>query len=331
MEAISHFSNGVRPLSDLEQTRMHPRYVKLGDQIRSKIIKFQEEFGPLPGLHPPGALNALVHQMVDSQRKIDRIRRAASRMPNVLRARPGDPSFDPEFAAVYHLKAGNIDEAWWPAFLSVHFGRHGADDWHLCALIYGGLGPDPYWTWDRISTHLADFRPWLDAVVVSRNSPFPRFGNHRKYESIQSKVKGLASVLESYVNMVTEFGDHASWLENARERASEGPKAMFRALYDDCSRILRFGRLAKFDFLTLAEKIGLAEIEADALYLSEATGPKRGTKLLFYGNRNALVGNSQLENDAQNLAKALGLGMQAMEDSVCNWQKSPTEIVSFRG
>lgn len=310
---------------------MHPSYRELGDRLHSKLEAYQSAHGELPGIKPDGALGALVHQMVDSQRKIDRIRRAASRIPHEQRTKPGHDAFDPEFAAVYHLKNGNLDEAWWLTFLSVHFGRHGADNWGLCALVYGGLGPDPYWTWQKFSKNPASFQPWLKAVVKSRNSPLPRFGNHRKYESIVSEKMGLAAVLESYANMVIAFGDHVRWIENAKKRASADPKLTFRALYDDCSQILRFGRLAKFDFLTLAEKIRLAEIEADALYLSEATGPKRGARLLFYGSRDAKIGNAQLENDAQALGGALGLGMQAMEDSICNWQKNPTKITSFRG
>ena len=310
---------------------MHPRYKELGDNLHREILSFERLNGKLPGLTPPGALEALVYQMVDSQRKIDRIKRAAARIPNVERTIPASVSFDPEFAAVYHLKDGNYDEAWWLTFLSVHFGRHRSDNWDLCALIYGGNGPDPYWTWPKISEDPSQFRPWLNSMVSSRNSKFPRFGNHRKYESLSSESSGLASVVESYVALVAAYGDHNGWIGDAKERANDGPQRTFRELYNDCSRILRFGRLAKFDFLTLAGKIGLEDIEADALYLSEATGPKRGAKLLFYGSREASASNSQLESDAQMLGRSLGLGMQAMEDSICNWQKDPTKILSFRG
>jgi hypothetical protein len=31
------------------------------------------------------------------------------------------------------------------------------------------------------------------------------------------------------------------------------------------------------------------------------------------------------------LGDALGVGMQVMEDSLCNWQKSPEAYVPFRG
>ena len=310
---------------------MHPRYEQFGNHLRIKINTFHAEHAQLPGLSEDGALDALVHQMVDSQRKIDRVKRMASRMPDRRRTMPNSKVFDPELAAIYHLRNGDIDEAWWLTFLSVHFGRHGIDDWDLCALIYGGHGRDPYWTWKKICKEPSDFRPWLQSLVNTRNSPFPRFGNHRKYESIKSEKKGLATVIESYVAMVSQYSDHSGWLRCAKERASNDPKRTFRELYNDCSAISRFGRLAKFDFLTLAEKIGLADIEADALYLSNATGPKRGAKLLFHGSRDASVSNSQLENEAQELGLALGLGMQAMEDSICNWQKSPTKIQSFRG
>jgi hypothetical protein len=270
-------------------------------------------------------------QFVESERKRDRILRFANRMPGTERLSPGLESFDPEFAAIERRVSGDIEEAAWLTFLSVHFGRHGEDGWLLCRQIYSALGPTPYWTWKRVTADPASFRPWLNSFVSGLNSPLGRFGNHRKYESITSQKLGLASVVESYVNWILSNGSHQTLFARVHHAAGGDAKTAFRMLYEEMSAILRFGRLGKFDYLTMLSKLGIAPIEADSTYLAEATGPKRGAKLLFYGQADAHVSSATLETQAQQLGHYLNLGMQTMEDALCNWQKSPDIFIAFRG
>jgi hypothetical protein len=97
------------------------------------------------------------------------------------------------------------------------------------------------------------------------------------------------------------------------------------------SSVRRFGRIAKFDYLTMLGKLGLAPIEPGSAYLGEATGPKRGAQLLFQGSLNAKVPTRDLDTWLNELEEALGVGMQVLEDAICNWQKSPRRFVHFRG
>lgn len=46
---------------------------------------------------------------------------------------------------------------------------------------------------------------------------------------------------------------------------------------------------------------------------------------------NAAIGWAALEDWILDLDGVLGVGMQVMEDSLCNWQKSPTRFIHFRG
>jgi len=89
----------------------------------------------------------------------------------------------------------------------------------------------------------------------------------------------------------------------------------------------RFGRTAHFDHLTMLGKLGLANIAPASPYLVGTTGPLKGARLLF-----GITGPpSRLDELTRELGNHLGVGMQVMEDSLCNWQKSPAAFKAFRG
>ena len=92
-----------------------------------------------------------------------------------------------------------------------------------------------------------------------------------------------------------------------------------------------FGRLGNFDFLTMIGKLHLAPIEPGSVYLQGATGPLAGAKLLFHGNRAFPTGAKRLGDRVDGLDSYLNVGKQVLEDSLCNWQKSPHRYVYFKG
>jgi hypothetical protein len=49
--------------------------------------------------------------------------------------------------------------------------------------------------------------------------------------------------------------------------------------------VASFGRTARFDYLTMVGKLGLAGIEPGSTYMQGATGPFTGACLLFTGRR----------------------------------------------
>jgi hypothetical protein len=114
--------------------------------------------------------------------------------------------------------------------------------------------------------------------------------------------------------------------------ASQGDRRLaFHHLYEGMRQVMRFGRTGRFDYLTMLAKVGLADIEADSTYLVEATGPLRGARLFFDGQIDSPSSATTLETRIAALDDYLGVGKQALEDSMCNWQKSPNVYVGFRG
>jgi hypothetical protein len=123
-----------------------------------------------------------------------------------------------------------------------------------------------------------------------------------------------------------QFFQHAAALVN-HDRLR-----LFADLYESMDAVASFGRMARFDYLTMLGKIGLAPITPDRPYLEGSTGPLRGARLMFLGSTAATgINTGQLETWSVQLGQSLSVGMQEMEDSLCNWQKSPSTFVPYRG
>jgi hypothetical protein len=78
-------------------------------------------------------------------------------------------------------------------------------------------------------------------------------------------------------------------------------------------------------------KLSLAPIDAGSTYLVGATGPLAGAKLLFHNNTTYPVSAAALGGRVDQLDDYLGVGKQVLEDSLCNWQKSPDQYKYFKG
>lgn len=280
---------------------------------------------PLPGLCTNSRKDCLVRQMIDSIHRIGYVKALLQRAVKVEWMDPGKMWFNPLKAAIAHKSAGNIDEAWWLIFLSTHFGFVPSQGWTLTREIYAGDGDGP-WTWNRVCSDRAGFRGWLSRYLSNlvAKGQRRRFGNHRKYESLRpSSRRGTALVVESYIRWVGANRGHAKLVADCCIGMSE--EQTFAALYKSMD-VLSFGRTAKFDFLTMAAKVGLVDMRPASPYLRGATGPVAGAMLLF-----GRMDISRLEAAVIELGKWLGMGMQIMEDSLCNWQKSPTRYNQFSG
>lgn len=311
---------------------MHPKYRALHAGLLAALRQYNRDVRSLPGIHAQGADDALALQFVDSVRKVDRLTRIGRTLPSPERRLPSSPFFDPERAAVLMARSGDLEEACWLSFLSVHFGWHGRDKWTLTARVYGALGSEPFWTWERTSKNSSEFKTWVADAIRSRNSPLGHFGNHRSRETLRADLpNGTPAVVESYVKWIESSGGHEPLLRTTTAMAKGDAERAFDLLYRSMSQVQRFGRLARFDYLTLLGKLGLAQIAPGSTYISEASGPLRGARLLFGGNVFAPMTKKLAEEHADGLARHLKIGMQPMEDALCNWQKTPTRFRAFRG
>jgi hypothetical protein len=313
---------------------LRDRDIERADQLESALLAFSNDVKPLPGIFPFENRLALIEQFLESIRRVQYVSVIRDKPHSGLRADPMSNMFDPLKAAALHKAHGNLEEACWLVFLATHFGKHKTAGWQLVRDVYGALGSVVPWNWERISSDPQGLRHWLNEyynILTSDGTP-RRFGNHRKYETLRpSSDKGTGAVVASYVNWVLEYGSHAQLFQNALAISGGEPRMTFRYLYESMN-VLRFGRTAKFDYLTMLSNLELSPIKADSAYLVNATGPLRGARLLFGGSVSAVkLTEDELDAWLVVLAKALNLGMQEMEDALCNWQKSPGRFRQFRG
>ena len=307
---------------------IRPRDRSTASQLEMKLVQFSSSVLPLPGVADQIKRQVFVAQLIESMRRVELIVHMRNHQISSQSADPHHAGFNPIRAAIYHAQNGSTDEAYWLVFLLTHFGKHSQQGWALMKSIYGKLGANPFWTWQEISTNTPRFRTWL--IQHQQQLSGLIFGNHRKYESLRAdSTKGLASVIESYVNWISPHPTHDAKISSII-RGINDPNAAFEALYKDIEALHRWGRLAKFDHLTMLAKVGLIGISPGRAYLSQATGPKRGAALLLHNDPQRRLIVAQAEDALSRLGEHLQVGQQELEDSLCNWQKSPTQFVAFR-
>ena len=306
---------------------MWPKRQRKAEELATALKDFSENQRKLPGVMAEAPRETLAMQMVASLRRVDYTDIIRSRDVSPNRADPESPMFDPERAAVWHARAGRLDEAIWLVFLATHFGKHLTHRWRRLRDVYSGLG-DGVWTWERVSADVVALRSWLRD---NRHRIGGGFGNHRKYESLDANSQsGTGSVVESYVEWIGPERSHARRIAALVRAGGNDPHSIFDHFYYSMS-VARFGRLGKLDFLALLGRLDLAPISPGSAYLAGSTGPLRGARLLFGGVPTARLSPETLENWLGELDAELRIGMQVMEDCLCNWQKSPTRFIYFRG
>ena len=308
----------------------------LATSLAKALQNYRFKGKPLPGISTPAALNTLVRQMTDSVARVKYVEAIKKRHNRVgtapAKLDPKNPNFDPLWAAVHYMEEGNIDEAFWLIFLFVLCGKHVTKGYGLVRMVYGAFDDKFVWTWKKFSKKPDDFSLWLHQklpAIKKARKQFP-FGNHRKYESLDK----LDIVLKSYADWIGSTRSHQRFITTATVKAKAGgdPKKLFDYLYKDMKAVHRFGRTGKFDYLTMLGKMRLVDIEPPSAYMVHATGPVRGARLLFAGrvDHNGFT-KKQLDEMSIDLEIVLGVGMQVIEDSLCNWQKSPEKYIHFSG
>lgn len=302
-----------------------------GGRLAAALKAYDAQTSPLPGIQDPASFECLVMQLLDSIRRVEFVKRLTRQRFDPAVADPASARFDPLKAAVFRSSQGHADDAVWLVFLAVHFGKHARHGWELTRHVYGRHGEQGLWDWQGISTDLDGFRRWLAAQnAVLRQF---RFSNHRKYEGLDAHSRnGTGSIVASFVDWVLAAGSLNQLVRAIHLRVGQNPTEVFDALYKDMRKVHRFGRLAKFDFLTLLGKLDLAPIAPGSAYIGDnATGPYLGIRLLVTGDRKGRLTRGQADAVYVELGRVLDIGMQELEDALCNWQKSPTRYEYFRG
>ena len=309
---------------------IRPKDKALVDGINAGLEAFSHAHGELPGIATQERRQALKEQILESVHRVRYVQVIRERPISPQRADPDSEMFDPLKAAILHQQSGNIEEAFWLVFLFVHFGRSSRGGWRYVREVYGRLGDGHRWDWASTSADPAAFRAWLrDHQNTIRRPGVPGgFGNHRKYESLDAESNsGTGAVVESYVHWVAPPRTHQGMIDQAANESGNDPESTFDTLYKSIDSVVHFGRLARFDYLTMLGKLSLANIIPGSPYLEGSSGPRKGAALLFGGNESVAT----LDAKVVELDLELHVGMQVLEDGLCNWQKSPDKFVPFRG
>ena len=309
---------------------MRPGDRNLGGRLDGGLLTFHNQQRALPGMLLQGRRQALVEQMVESHRRVRFVQAISTRDVAPQRANPASILFDPLKAAIHFQRQGCIDEAFWMVFYFVHFGKHPRGGWRYAREVYGSLGGADTWDWATTSADPQRLLDWLHGNQhrIRRDGVAGGFGNHRKRQSLDPFHRtGTGSAFVTYVNWVDPTRGHEQLIQQALRVANGDRRMAFDILYHGMNDVASFGRLARFDYLTMLGKLGLADIEPGSPYLNGSSGPLKGAQLLFGGGHSTQT----LDDWAAQLGANLGLGMQVMEDSLCNWQKSPDHFLSFRG
>jgi hypothetical protein len=295
--------------------------------LREKLRYFESNIAPLPGLTDQSR-EVLIAQIIESQRRVRYL--LTVRETNHTNAlNPQSGCFDPLKGAVLCNRAGDFEEACWLVFLSVHFGRHRRYGWALSACFYGCLDQGGRWTWPVVSENPDRVLDWLEENEATIRLKGGGFGNHRKYQSLKARgTRGTGAVLTSYVGWVGP--SHAERFSFVSAQA-ESPTAQFSMLYESLSPVIEFGRTARFDYLSMLGKLGLLDIQADSLHLSNSTGPIAGARLLLSGSKEPAIDAREAESRLQPLVQLFEMSFDVLEDALCNWQKSPNFFLPFRG
>ena len=281
------------------------------------------------GLASPQHKSALVAQIVDSIRRIEYLNVTSIRAKSASLYTPYSGSFQPLGGAAALHKAGRTDDAYWLVYLATHFGKHKIDGWNLTEDFYGRFGQGGVWDWASSSQNPSALSNWLQANYpkVTSTGRSRRFGNHRKFETLKPGPKGTAHAVVTYMQWIAAYGSHQGLIVDVQQRVGQNPKEVFACLYRELDQVAKLGRLGKFDLLCNLSNLLIAPILPDKAYIAQSTGPKAGARLLF-GNAPSVA---QLETACADLAEHLSVSPQVIEDALCNWQKSPTNYIYFRG
>lgn len=295
--------------------------------LQRRMQEFSAEVRELRGVRGEAAREALALQIIDSLRRIEFVQQILQRPISADRGDPQRSYFDPIRAAALAARGGQISQAWWLVFLATHFGRHEVDGWKLCRTIYGAAGTKT-WDWNAVLADPMGLPNWVqNNLHALRDKDIRgRFSNHRKYESI-SRTPG---VLSAYIDWILSSDGPQGIIRAAHEEIGQEPSVVFDHLFKSAP-LRQFGRLGRFDFFTMLAKLGVAPIEPGHPYLIGATGPQAGARLLFDGSTESNSSVSALSALSKRFGEYLEIPMQAVEDSLCNWQKSPSKYIQFRG
>ena len=199
-------------------------------RLNAGLARFHARQHALPGIQQPGHRDSYVSQLLDSMRRVRHMTMIGQRPMDPRRADPESDVFDPHRGASYMAAQGQLDEAFWLVFISVHFGKNRLHGWRCARVVYGGLSRNR-WSWARVAADPNAFRRWLrtNQATFAPGGPYSGFGNHRKYQSLDAdSANGTGSAFVTYVNWVNPPRSHSGLLQDAINTVGDDPRGYSR-------------------------------------------------------------------------------------------------------
>ncbi len=286
-------------------------------ELKRRLTAFTKTHD-LRGVRRRNQREQFVARLFESERKL----RALRLRMFAGHSDPHKDGFHPLKAVLEDFKNGKADEAVWLAFLCIHFGRASqmGDTAETVRLFYGRFGHGA-WDWRTVSKSPKGVKKWMLGLGKDKLKLL-KFGNHRKYETNNPRSPvGTPSVVGSFIDWANRNGNGSAWRALIAARKSfSSPEVAFDRLFESLEPVKRFGRTAKFDYLCLLGNLGILDITPPHCYLRGSTGPKSGAILLVTGRKKGKL-TMHIQEIVRELRKRLGVSVEALEDSLCNWQK----------
>jgi Alpha-glutamyl/putrescinyl thymine pyrophosphorylase clade 3 len=268
---------------------------------------------PLPGLQTDQSRERFVDELLKSLAQHSGICNLSAHEIDGC-SDPGRADFDAVCGILETYQKGERNEAIWLAFISVHFGFEPES----IRQVYGKFG-EGRWDWKSLAGNPDEVRNYLQAN--RERLKLLKFGNHRKFECKDvNKKAGPSDVICSFLNWVSRAGavgpDDAFRSQISQAKNEE---EAFDRLYKGL-QVLRFGRTAKFDLLSLLGNLKILPVQPGHCYLHGSTGPQSGALLMVTGRKEGRL-SRDVETVIMSLQKHLGISAAVLEDALCNWQK----------
>lgn len=268
---------------------------------------------------PEEVINCLSYQMIDSISRVnifkiylERARKAESETLSYFHT--SNPF------TLAQRSSLTLETRVWHSYVATYFGKSNSSKWNL---FYKATFRDDnsLITLEYILGNKDEYFNYLRSLNFFGNG---NFSNHRKYT--KKSLDGEKGVLSSF-NFV---------LDNIHLYVT-GTIVPFDEVYRSARSIPNFGRMAAFDFTCNLCKCGLNVEEPESMYQTHSTGPLKAL--------NDILILSGVDNAPKSLQVSLGdellkwfktnsdiyMLAQVLEDTICNWQKSPKSHIRFFG
>lgn len=208
----------------------------------------------------------------------------------------------------------------WHSYVATYFGKSNSSKWNLFNKATF-RDDNSLITLEYISENREEYFDYLRSLNFFENG---NFSNHRKYT--KKSLDGEKGVLYSFDFVLDNLPLY-----------TPDEIVPFDEIYRNALSIPNFGRMAAFDFTCNLCKCGLNVEEPESMYQSYSTGPLEALNdfLILSGVDNApkslqiSIGDELLRWFETN--SDIYMLAQVLEDTICNWQKSPNSHTRYFG